>query len=108
MAAPPRDLSDMEPGPLVPGLGPLSPPGPPQPVEFLRSDVLAALPDDVKALVIGPCMDMITQGAAKGEGEYVLMRLRGMLRRVVRGEYEVMVRRSSGSVPPVDFDPTQQ
>lgn len=95
-----RDLSEAA------GLAPLSPPGPPQPVDYLRADVLSALPDDVKALIIGPCMDMITQGAAKGEGEYALMRLRGMLRRVVRGCYEVEVRRSAA--PPVDFDPTQR
>lgn len=84
-----------------PGLAPLSAPGPGQGIDFLVRDVLDLLPDDVKALVIGPCMDMIQQGAAKGESEYALMRLRGMLRRVVRGLYECEARRSS-----VDVDTT--
>jgi hypothetical protein len=66
--------------------------------------VMQLLPDDVKALVIGPCLDMIQQGQATGASPHVVMCLRGMLRRVVRGEYEVMVRR--GTVAPVDFDPT--
>lgn len=104
MPKPPRDLSD------APGLGPLSPPGPPQPVDelrvdWLRSDMLAALPDDVRALVVGPAMDMITQGRAKGASDHVLLCLRGMLRRVVRGLYDVEVRRSGGASL-VDVDPT--
>ncbi len=100
MTTTPRNLSES------PGLPPLSPPGPPQPVDFLRADVLEALPDDMKALIIGPCMDQITQGAAKGASDHVLMCLRGMLRRVVRGCYEVEVRRGLGRLPVVDFDPT--
>lgn len=82
-----------------PGLAPLSPPG----VE-VRADVLAAIPDDVKALVIGPCLDMIQQGAAKGASDHVLMCLRGMLRRVVRGCHDVEVRR--GAARELDIDTT--
>jgi hypothetical protein len=79
-----------------PGLAPLS-----DPADSL--DLLAHLPDDVKALVINPCLDMITQGAAKGQSPYVLMCLRGMLRRVVRGEYDLMVRRGTSGI---DVDTT--
>ena len=92
---------------LAPGLGPLSPPGPPQSVDFLRADIWDALPDDVKAEVVGPCMDMITQGKIHGESDYVLMRLRGMLRRMIRGLYQIEVRRGADSRQ-VDFDPTEQ
>jgi hypothetical protein len=91
----------------APGLAPLSRPGPPQPVDFLRADILEALPDDVKAEVVGPCMDMITQGKAHGQSDYVLMCLRGMLRRLVRGLYQVEVRRSAGRLPEIDVDITQ-
>jgi len=87
-------------------LAPLSPPGDGQGIDFLRDDVLAVIPHDVKALVIGPCMDMITQGQAKGEADYALMRLRGMLRRVVRGCYEVELHRAGLTGQRVDFDPT--
>ena len=101
MAPHPRNLDHK-----APGLAPLSPQGPGEGIDFLRDDVLAAIPHDVVALVIGPCMDMITQGQAKGENDYALMRLRGMLRRVVRGCYEVELHRAGLTGQRVDFDPT--
>ena len=71
----------------------------------MRVDVLEHLPHDVKELVIGPCMDMITAGSSGGESAYVIGRLRSMLRRVVRGLYECEMRRD-GLLRRVDFDPT--
>jgi hypothetical protein len=93
-------------GPVSKGLAPLSPAGPGQGVDFLQADVLEHLPHDAMALVVGPCMDMITAGQTNGESAYVLGRLRSMLRRVVRGLYECEMRRAGLMGQRVDFDPS--
>lgn len=73
-------------------------------MDWLRGDILAALPDDVKALVVGPCMDMMTSTQAAGASQHLLICMRGLIRRMVRGLYDVEVRR--GAARGCDFDVT--
>lgn len=87
------------------GLAPLSPLGHAAGVDHLRVDALEHLPHDVMALVVGPCMDRIAAGAAAGESEYVIRRLRTLVRVMIRGLYECELRRA-GMLQRVDFDPT--
>ena len=98
-AGPPRDLA-------AAGLAPLAPPGPPQSVEHLRTDVLALLSDEAKAMVIGPAQDVIAAAQKAGESEHTLMRMRGLLRRVMRDMYRYEARRSGDAPGRIDFDPT--
>jgi hypothetical protein len=88
------------------GLAPLSQRGPGQGIDEARGDLLQHLPDDVKALAVGAALDYISAAERLGESAHTVMRLRGLLRRVIRGLYEVEVRRGVLAAPPVDFDPT--
>lgn len=98
MATPPRDLSD------TPGLAPLSPAGPPQPVEEARGDVMSLLSDEAKALVLGELLDM--RGAAqKAGGDMLVKWCDGAIRRVARGLYRYELRRSD-ALAQIDFDVT--
>lgn len=103
----PRDLTG-----AASGLAPQAPPGPPQSVEHVRADVLALLSDEAKALVIGPAQDLISAAQQAGESDHTLMRMRGLLRRVMRDLYRYEVRRSGASRASgatdarIDFDPT--
>jgi len=92
----------------VSGLAPLSPAGPGQPIDGTRQDVVEALPVEVKALVVGPALDLIRAAERGGTSDATLHLMRGLLRRVIRGLYEVEVRRQPASAPLVDFDPTEQ
>jgi hypothetical protein len=87
-----------------PGLGPLSPPGPPQPIEHARGDVLDLISHRAKAIVIGQGMDYITKMQQCGASDHSLTMLRGMLRRMTRAMYLYEVH---ATISAVDFDPTQ-
>ena len=93
---------------MTSGLAPLTPAGPGQGIDEARGDLLQHLPDDVKALAIGPAFDAIQLAERGGNSAHTLHLMRGLLRRVIRGLYEVEVRRGALAVPPVDFDPTTQ
>lgn len=88
------------------GLAPPSTHGPGQGIDEARGDLLRHLPDDVKALAVGAGLDYIAAAEKLGESTHTVMRLRGLLRRVIRGLYEVEVRRGALTDAPVDFDPT--
>lgn len=90
------------------GLAPLTPAGPGQPIDEARGDLIAHLPEDVKALAVGAGLDYISAAEKLGESKHTVMRLRGMLRRVIRGLYEVEARRGKApALPAVDVDITR-
>lgn len=99
MVTGPRDLSDR-----APGLGPLSPAGPPQPVDEARGEVMALLSDEAKALVLGELLDM-RQAARRAGGELLVKWMDGAIRRVARGLYRYEMRRSE-PLSRLDFDVT--
>lgn len=88
-----------------PGLAPLSSPGPAQGFDHISADALDLVPDDVKSMVIGACMDMVINMTKGGASDQTLRALKSMTRRVIRGCYEVEVRRLGKSAT-IDFDPT--
>lgn len=98
---PPRDLS-----PEAPGLAPLSPPGPPQPIAQVQVDALSALSDDARQIVERQT-DQIARAQAGGFSERSLDVMRGMLRRLISDLYTYELRRRD-ALRRVDFDPTQQ
>ena len=95
----PRNLD-----PQASGLAPLTQPGPGQDIEHLRADMLASIDPEDMELIWQPMVDQVSRAQAAGESDYVLMRFRGQLRRLLRCLYERQVRR--GGSPRIDFDPT--
>lgn len=96
---PPRNLDAQ-----ASGLAPLTRPGPGQDIEHLRADMLASIDPEDLELIWRPMVDQVSRAQAAGEGDYVMMRLRGQLRRLLRCLYERQVRRCGA--PRIDFDPT--
>lgn len=88
------------------GLPPLSPAGPPQPVEEARGDVMALLSDEAKALVLGELADMRTNATKGSDGKRpVLIDADMAIRRVARGLYRYELRRAD-ALAQIDFDVT--
>lgn len=98
MATPPRDLS------ADPGLAPLSPPGPAQPIAHLHVDALSALSDDARQIVERQT-DQIARAQAGGFSDRSLDAMRGMLRRLISDLYTYELKRND-ALAQVHFDPT--
>ena len=99
MVTTPRNLSES------PGLPPLSPPGPPQPIDAHSIEALSMLPPAIQ-LPLAKGLDYIGAAQAGGDSRYVLMRMRGLFARIVREFYVAEVRKAEGISAPVDFDIT--
>lgn len=99
MTTPPRDLSPD-------GLAPLSPQGPPQPIDAHSADALSMLPPETQAPLMKG-LDYITAAATGGESKHVLMRMRGLFARIVREFYVAEVRKAEGLGGAVDVDTTR-
>lgn len=87
------------------GLAPLSPAGPPQPIETARGDVMGMLSDEAKALVLGELLDM-RAAAQKAGGDLLVKWTDSAIRRVARGLFKYELRRVDAVAPMVDFDVT--
>lgn len=90
-----------------PGLAPLTPAGPAQPIDNARADVLDLLSDEAKALVLGELLDMRSAAMKSQGGEFLVKWTDGAIRRVARGLYRYEMRRKDPTAPLVDFDPTE-
>jgi hypothetical protein len=82
---------------------PLSPYGPPQPIEHARGDALSLLSDEAKALVIGRMLDRIQGYKAAGGNEITARCMRTLVAVAINGLYEYETRLAQSVV---DFDPT--
>lgn len=98
MVTPPRDLT-----PDAPGLAPLSPPGPPQPIDSHSLDALSMLPHEVQVALSRGGLDFMASAQAKGESEYSLRRMRNMFSRIVREFYILEIRKAEGLGIAVDI-----